>query len=78
MRQIALAALEPDKRDHLARPRLALAPRHALDLERKGDIVEHGEMRQQREMLKHHAHLVTPELDQLVAATRRAGRGRRT
>ena len=78
VRQIVLAALEPDQLDHLAGARLALFPRHALDLERKGDVVEHGEMRQQREVLEHHAHLVTPELDQLVSATRRAGRGRRT
>ena len=46
VRQIVLAALEPDERGHLAGARLALFPRHALDLERKGDIVEHGEMRQ--------------------------------
>ena len=78
VRQIVLAALETDERGHLPRARLALLARHALDLERKRHIVEHGEMRQQREVLKHHAHLVTPELDQLLPARRRAGCGRRT
>ena len=66
VRQIALTALEPDESGHLARARLALLARNALDLERKGDIVEHGEMRQEREVLKHHAHLVTAEFDQLL------------
>ena len=66
VRQIAFTALEPDESGHLAGAGLALLARNALDLERKGDIVEHGEMRQEREVLKHHAHLVTAEFDQLL------------
>ena len=65
-RKIVLAALEADQLDHLARARLALRSSHALDLERKGDVAEHGEMRQQGEVLEHHAHLVPAELDQLA------------
>ena len=49
---------------------------HALHLEREGHVVEHGEMRQQREVLEHHAHLVAPDLDHLAPRRRRAGLGR--
>ena len=38
----------------------------ALDLEREGDVAEHREMRQQREVLEHHAHAVPADLDQLA------------
>ena len=37
----------------------------ALHLERKGDVPQHREMRQQREVLEHHPHPVAPDLDQL-------------
>ena len=70
LRQILLAPAEPDELDHLARALLALVARDALDLEREGDVAEHREMRQQREMLEHHAHAVAPELDQLALGHR--------
>ena len=66
--EVAFPPLEPDQLDHLARPRLAGLARHALDGEREGDIAQHGEMRQQREMLEDHAHLVAPKLDELGLA----------
>ena len=45
----------------------------ALDLEREGDIAEHGEVRQQGEVLEHHAHLVPADLDHLALGRPRAG-----
>ena len=77
-RIIALASLQADQLDHLERLGLARAPRDALDLQRKGDIAEHRQMGQQREVLEHHAHAMAPELDQLLFAACRAGCGPRT
>ena len=63
-----LAALEAHEIDHLPRAGLALFPADALDEQREGHVVEHVQMRQQREVLEHHAHLVAADLDQLVLA----------
>jgi hypothetical protein len=64
-REIILAALEPDELDHLARPLLALLTRRTPHLEREGHIGQHAAMRQQTEMLEHHAHLVAAQVDEL-------------
>ena len=66
LRGDAVAPAQADELDDFAGARLALGPGHALDREGKGDIVEHAEMRQQREVLEDHAHLVPAELDQLA------------
>ena len=63
-REVALAALQPDQPDHLAGARLAPAALEPLHLERERHIVQHGPVRQQPEMLEHHAHLVAAQLDQ--------------
>ena len=36
-----------------------------LDFEREGHVIEHRAMREQGEVLEHHAHLVSAKLDQL-------------
>ncbi len=77
-RAARLAAAEADQLDHLARPPLALRPRHALDAQRIGDVVEHVQMRQQAEILEHHAHLVAAQLDELLFRELRADPGRRS
>ena len=64
-RVIALAAFEADELDHLAGTGLPRAAVDALDLERKGDVLQHRAVGQQREVLKHHAHLVAAQLRQL-------------
>ena len=64
--RFVLAALEADELDHLARARLALRAGDALHLQRKGDVAQHREVRQQREVLEHHAHAVPADLDQLA------------
>ena len=46
---------------------------HALHLEREGDVLQHRQVRQQREVLEHHAHLVAADLDHLARRTRPAG-----
>ena len=76
--KLASRPFEADQLDHLARARFSALGRQALHLQREGHIVEHGQMRQQAEMLEHHAHLVAAELDQLALASPAAGPGRRT
>jgi hypothetical protein len=49
-----------------SRARLAARPVDALHREREGDILEHVQMRQQGEVLEHHAHLVAADFDQLL------------
>ncbi len=61
-----LSARETNKLDHLARALVAGLGVDALDGQRKGDVLEHVQMRQQGEVLEHHAHAVAPDLDQLV------------
>src|SRR5207237_3391082 len=67
-RIVIFPPLEPDKLDDRARPRLALHLGDALYHQRKRDVFKHGQMRQEREMLKYHAHLVTAQLDELGRA----------
>ena len=65
--KVILAALQPDQLDHLQRalaPRVAVLPAH---LERKGDVFQHGAMRQQAEALEYHAHLGAAQRDQLAS-----------
>ncbi len=66
-REARLAAAEANELDHLARPRLARRPRRPLHLQREGDVPEHRQVRQQGEVLEHHAHAVAAQLDQLAA-----------
>ena len=51
-RVVALAPFEADELDHLAGTSLARAPVDALDLERKGDVLQHRAVGQQREVLE--------------------------
>ena len=83
-RVVGLASLKANQFDNLAGAALAFGAADALDFQRKGDIAEHGQVRQQSEVLEHHAHLVAPDLDQrlirgfqevLVFEDDRAGRG---
>ena len=46
-RVVVLAALQADQLDDLARPRSRVAAVDALDFQRKGDVAEHGQVRQQ-------------------------------
>jgi hypothetical protein len=63
---VGLAALQADQFDDLERARLARRAPHALHLQGKGDVAEHGQMGQQGEMLEHHAHAMPADLDQLL------------
>jgi len=47
---------------------LALGADAALHLQREGDVAQHIEVRQQGEVLEHHAHLVPAQLDHLALA----------
>ena len=64
-RIMVFAAVEADELDHLLRALCLLRLGDALDHQREGDIFEDGQMRQQGEMLEHHAHLVAADLDEL-------------
>ena len=48
---------------------------HALDFQRKGDVLHDGAVGKEREMLKDHAHLVPPDLDHLGGRGGQAGSG---
>ena len=83
-RIIGFAPFQADQFDHLAGTRFALRLTDPLDLQWEGHIAEHGHMRQQGEVLEHHAHLVAANLDQLafgrlqeVAALEQNGAGGR-
>src|SRR3546814_9931224 len=65
-RIIGLAALEGDPLADLAGARLAGGTADTLHLQRKADVLQHREMRQQSEVLEHHAHLVAADLDHLA------------
>jgi len=55
LRRIApLEAIEADHVDEVARPLLALRPRHFSQLQRKRDIVQHGTPGKRRLLLEHH------------------------
>ena len=43
---------------------------NALNFERKGDVVDHRAVRQERKILKHHTHLMAPNIDHLLARGR--------
>ena len=64
-RKGGLAPRKAHQPDHLARPHLAPLAIDTLHLQREGHVVEHGKVRQEREVLKDHAHLVTPYLRHL-------------
>ena len=83
-REVVLAALQADESDHPAGPLHVVAALHAPHLEREGDVLERGAMGQEGEVLKHHAHLAAPQIDEFPVAHReqvraldlhRAGRG---
>ena len=59
------AAFQPDKFDNFQDTALPCGPVDALDLEGKGYIFKNRKMRQQREMLEHHSHLVAPNFDEV-------------
>ena len=65
-----LATAKADQVDHLAGAGLAGGPVHALDAEREGDVFQHVEVRQKREVLEHHAHAMAAQLDQLGVRNR--------
>ena len=50
-----LEAVEPDQRDEMPRPLVALGLRHAGDLQREGHIVDHGAPGKGRLLLEDHA-----------------------
>ena len=64
-RVVALAPVEAHELDHLPGAGLARAPVDALHLEGKGHVLQHRTVGQQREVLKHHAHLVAAKLREL-------------
>ena len=53
-------SLETHSADDLDRPLAPLPPSDAAYFEPKGDIVDHGSMRQQSVMLEHHGELLAP------------------
>ena len=61
-----LASLKSHQRDHLSCPGIAFFCRLALHAQRKGDIVQHIEMRQQSEVLEHHAHFPASQFNQAL------------
>ena len=67
-RIVMLASLEADQAYYLDRARLTLRAADTLDLQRQRHVAEHGAVRQQRKVLKYHAHLVTTQVDQLCLA----------
>ncbi len=60
--------LEPDEREHLARPCVPVGLAHAADLEPERDVVEHAPVREQAEVLEDHRDGVTPKLPELGPA----------
>lgn len=66
--QRVLPAVEPGECDRLARTSAALGATDALDLERERGVVDHRAVRQQGEVLEHHAHPAATELAQLLRA----------
>ena len=67
-RVVLFAAVETDQFDDFERALFARRLADALDFERQRDIAEHGAVRQQGEVLEHHAHLVAAQVDQLLFA----------
>ena len=63
-REVVLAALQPNEPNHFAGSRIALLACGTAHLKRKGDVREHGTVRQKAKVLEHHAHLVPPDVDQ--------------
>ncbi|GAB4000120.1 hypothetical protein GCM10029992_31040 [Glycomyces albus] len=62
--QLVLLTAQADHLDRLAGPVLTLGPGQALDLEAEGHVVDHGAVRQEREVLEDHADLVAAQLAQ--------------
>lgn len=60
-----LDLMQTDKFNHFASPRLGPGLFLTLNGKWEGDVLQHSQMRQQSEMLKHHTHLVTAYFDQV-------------
>ncbi len=60
-----LAALQADKLDDFAGPLFAGFAFDALHREGEGDVFQHREVGKQSEVLKHHAHLMAADFDEL-------------
>ena len=58
-------ALEPDQLDHRLGPRQALLRILALYFQRERHVLQHGQMRQQAEILEDHPHLVAANVDEI-------------
>ena len=69
-RQLArIGILAPAKADQINHPGRTFALirwRKPLQPQGKGDVLDHVQMRQKAKVLKHHAHLVTADVDQLT------------
>ena len=62
---VVATSVQPDEVDDLKGPGIPGGHVDTLHLEREGDVLEHCAVREQREVLEHHAHLVSAKLDQL-------------
>ena len=62
VRVVLAPAAEADDLEHLGRLALAVLALHPLHLEAEGDVVDDPAMREQPEVLEHHADLASPDL----------------
>ena len=65
-REVTLATLQTHQLEHLAGFGFTRCAVAAADLQRKGHVVQHIAVRQQAEILEHHAHFVASDFNQLV------------
>ena len=65
-RKVALTAFQPHELEHLAGFGFTRRAVAAADLQRKRHVVQHIAVRQQAEILEHHAHFVAPDFNQFL------------
>ncbi len=68
VRVVLFVALEADQLDDFPGPGVAFILGCAADLQPVGDIVQHGAVRQEAEVLEHHGHLPPAQFPQLRQA----------